>query len=85
LEPANASGNNKLKGTVPTVFGTMASLTEFDMSGNELHGSLPSEFGDLSTLNILRVPENNLDGLIPSELGKLDETLEILEMGTYYL
>jgi Leucine-rich repeat (LRR) protein len=85
LEPANASGSNKLKSTIPTAFGTMARLTEFDMSGNELDGSLPSEFGDLSTLNILRVSENNLDGLIPSELGKLDANLEVLEMGTYYL
>jgi hypothetical protein len=81
----NTSGNNKLKGTIPTVFGATASLTEFDMSYNDLHGSLPSEFGDLSKLNILRVSKNNMDGLIPSELGKLDETLEVLEMGAYYL
>ena len=62
-----------LKGSIPSNFGSLASLTVLDLAFNQLSGPIPPELGQLSRLTELLLFENDLTGAIPPELGQLDQ------------
>ncbi len=62
---------NRLIGTIPPELGSLANLTDLNLSLNGLWGAVPPEFGRLAYLRSLYLSENDLSGEIPSELAAL--------------
>ena len=67
-----------IPGTIPTEFGLMTGLTQFDIGANEITDEIPTEIGRLT--NIVTADDggflsfNEHDGAtIPSELGALSD------------
>ncbi|KAL0008807.1 hypothetical protein SO802_010309 [Lithocarpus litseifolius] len=73
--------SNKLRGELPTSFGSMTSLTHVDLFANNVEGGIPSSIdwlGQLKNLVQLDLEYNSLQGPIPTSLGSL---LHLTELG----
>eukprot|EP00618_Florenciella_parvula_P025768 CAMPEP_0119498600 /NCGR_PEP_ID=MMETSP1344-20130328/21301_1 /TAXON_ID=236787 /ORGANISM="Florenciella parvula, Strain CCMP2471" /LENGTH=183 /DNA_ID=CAMNT_0007534497 /DNA_START=158 /DNA_END=706 /DNA_ORIENTATION=+ len=57
-----------LTGTIPTEFGIMTNINEFNLENNDLGGTIPSQLG-LCALDSLGLASNELTGTIPSHLS----------------
>ena len=72
---------NALTGSIPPSLGSLANLTDLELSGTfdveGLTGSIPPSLGNLMNLEILNLDHNDLTGSIPPSLGNLTN-LEIL-------
>ncbi|XP_056176527.1 receptor-like protein 6 [Syzygium oleosum] len=58
-------------GMLPPSLGSLAFLSEFDISNSNLSGNIPSSIGNLTQLTILNFRNNKLLGEIPYSIGKL--------------
>ena len=63
--------DNGLRGTIPSVLGTLSGLKSLDLSENELSGPIPPTLANITTLEELNLTHNELSGAIPAELGAL--------------
>merc|ERR1719469_691266 len=64
-------GDNKLSGSIPTIFGQLDISDTLNLSLNDLTGSIPTEIGEIDGLLNLNMFSNNLTGTIPTEIGQL--------------
>ncbi|XP_028772696.1 probable LRR receptor-like serine/threonine-protein kinase At1g53430 [Neltuma alba] len=62
---------NRISGSIPSVFGEIATLQELALEDNQLGGHLPQSFGNLSNLRRLLLSANNFTGTIPETFGNL--------------
>lgn len=60
-----------LSGKIPSVIGSLKSLTGLYLHFNALNGILPKEIAGLSQLSDLYLNVNNLSGAIPREIGNM--------------
>ena len=66
-------------GTIPTQYGMLTEVTEFNLGGNSLTGTIPTEIGSMTrirkggTSGFLQ--GNSLSLTIPTQLGKLDQAI----------
>lgn len=56
-----STDNNKIEGTIPSLFGSLTELQVLLLKKNLLTGSLPLEIQNLSKLAILLLEQNNMD------------------------
>ena len=71
---------NNLTGSIPPELGSLAYLTDLNVTSNDLTGSMPPELGGLVNLRKLQLGANKLTGPIPPELGTL-ANLTALDLG----
>ena len=61
-------------GTIPSEFGILTEVTQFQMRNNDLTGRIPTEFGYLTKMKQnLYLDNNQLMGDIPTQFGHLTE------------
>ena len=73
--------HNQLQGSIPDIFGNMASLERLDLSANKLEGEIPKSLSNLCRLQGLSLGYNNLSGQLPQVLDLLacaNDTLDTL-------
>ncbi|KAL3905032.1 MAG: hypothetical protein SGILL_009839, partial [Bacillariaceae sp.] len=63
--------NNKLKGQIPAILGSLPTLRVLNLDGNSISGSIPQELSSLTALNTLDLSSLQLTGTVPNQLGKL--------------
>ncbi|KAK3020658.1 hypothetical protein RJ639_046251 [Escallonia herrerae] len=63
--------NNKFKGGIPDIIGSLRSLKVLNLSHNSLVGHIPPLLGKLLALESLDLSSNQLGGEIPAQLGDL--------------
>ena len=73
--------HSQLHGSIPDIFGNMASLERLDLSANKLEGEIPKSLSNLCRLQGLSLGYNNLSGQLPQVLDLLacaNDTLDTL-------
>ncbi|CAI8612404.1 unnamed protein product [Vicia faba] len=68
-----------LSGKIPSVIGSLKSLTGLYLHFNALNGILPKEIAGLSQLSDLYLNVNSLSGTIPHEIGNMSN-LQVLQL-----
>jgi Leucine-rich repeat (LRR) protein len=66
-------GYSKLTGSIPSAFGKLTDLTDFDIAYNQLVGSLPHTIAQHTQLRSINLAGNQLTGSIPSAIGMLTD------------
>jgi hypothetical protein len=56
--------NNKIGGTLPDSFASLAQLRILDLSANQLSGVLPHAWSDMASLGVLDLRQNRLQGAL---------------------
>jgi hypothetical protein len=74
--------DGSVSGSIPTWYGLMTRLTEFDLRGNNLDGEIPTEVARLTSLQLLDLNSNALTGRFPmSTLASLTALMK-LDLGS---
>jgi hypothetical protein len=71
LEEITVCNNTRLVGTLPPVWGQLASLRTLDLRLNHLGGTLPPEWASLQRLERVRLGGNQLVGTLPSSWSQM--------------
>ncbi|KPA77975.1 surface membrane protein gp46-like protein, partial [Leptomonas pyrrhocoris] len=65
------SHRSNLIGTLPSTWGKLTKMQNFQLIGNNLEGTLPAEWSEMTGLAQIRMSRNNLTGTLPEQWSRL--------------